>query len=106
MLGDGPERDGPSAAPGRAAGLLRTPPPGVSAMFRRSHHKVLAAITLLVAAAAFAPLDVAACPFCSSQGQTLTNDAAQASMILYGRLTNARLDPNDVNAGSTDLIIE
>jgi hypothetical protein len=27
-------------------------------------------------------------------------------MILFGRLTNARLDPKDVNAGTTDLVIE
>jgi hypothetical protein len=75
-------------------------------MLRRSHHKSLAVIAVFAAIVAFCPLDAPACPFCSAQGQTLTNDAAQASMILYGRLTNARLDPNDVNAGSTDLIIE
>jgi len=46
------------------------------------------------------------CPFCSPGGQTLTADATQASMILFGRLTNAKLDPNDVNAGTTDLEIE
>jgi hypothetical protein len=75
-------------------------------MLRRSHHKALAVITFVAAVVALRPFDASACPFCSAQGQTLTNDAAQASMILYGRLTNARLDPNDVNAGSTDLIIE
>ncbi len=66
-----------------------------------------AALVLLTAAAGLLSLPTAAaCPFCAAQGQTLTTDAAQAGMILYGRLTNARLDPKDVNAGSTDLIIE
>jgi hypothetical protein len=82
-------------------------------MLPRSCRKVLVVATLLTAGAAFLPADIfpfgssaVGCPFCTAQGQTLTNDAAQASMILYGRLTNARLDPKDFNAGSTDLIIE
>ncbi len=48
-----------------------------------------------------------ACPFCSMQGQTLTADVNQASMVLFGTLTNAKLDPNgDLGGGSTDLVIE
>jgi hypothetical protein len=46
-----------------------------------------------------------ACPFCSMQGQTLTADVNQASMVLFGTLTNAKLDPN-LGDGSTDLVIE
>jgi hypothetical protein len=47
------------------------------------------------------------CPFCSgTDGKTLTADAADASLILYGKLVNARLDPKDQNAGQTDLEIE
>src|SRR5437764_8091359 len=62
---------------------------------------ILAAAAGLVLAAT-----ATACPFCSAQSTTLTSDAGQAAMILFGRLTNARLDPNDVNAGATDLVIE
>jgi hypothetical protein len=74
----------------------------MSASLRRA-----AFVALLAAGAAlFATRPAVACPFCNAQGQTLTADAAQASMILFGRLTNARLDPNDVNSGTTDLEIE
>jgi len=45
-----------------------------------------------------------ACPFCSMQGQTLTGDVGQASMVLYGTLKDARL--NNDGTGSTDLQIE
>jgi hypothetical protein len=48
-----------------------------------------------------------ACPFCSMQGQTLTGDVNQASMVLFGTLTNARLNPNGgFGQGATDLKIE
>ena len=33
-----------------------------------------------------------ACPFCSMQGQTLTDEVKQAAMVLYGTLTNADLN--------------
>ena len=48
------------------------------------------------------------CPFCPAHSQTLTKDAEQAVMILYGRLNNAKLDPNsgDLTSGSTELIID
>ncbi len=48
-----------------------------------------------------------ACPFCSMQGQTLTGDVNQASMVLFGTLANARLNPNGgFGQGATDLKIE
>lgn len=48
-----------------------------------------------------------ACPFCSMQGQTLTGEVNQATMVLYGTLTNARLGGGDgLGDGSTDLQIE
>src|SRR5262249_28962765 len=48
-----------------------------------------------------------ACPFCTQQGQTLTQDVGQASMVLFGTLSNARLDPNGAfGQGATDLKIE
>ncbi|MCS7022570.1 MAG: hypothetical protein NZU63_12165 [Gemmataceae bacterium] len=49
-----------------------------------------------------------ACPFCAPSGNTLSNEVAQADMILYGSLANARLDPQDsgFNKGTTDFHIE
>jgi hypothetical protein len=56
---------------------------------------------------AIAALPLAACPFCSMQGQTLTGDINQASMVLFGTLTNAKLDASGaVGQGTTDLQIE
>jgi hypothetical protein len=71
---------------------------------RRSH---LFAIALLVCLClvpvAFAP----ACPFCTMQGQTLTNEVGQASMVLYGTLQNAKLgNAGDFGEGTTDLAVE
>jgi hypothetical protein len=41
------------------------------------------------------------------QGQTLIGDVNQASMVLYGTFTNAKLDSSgDLGQGSTDLVIE
>jgi hypothetical protein len=49
----------------------------------------------------------AACPFCGMQGQTLTGEVNDASLVLFGTLTNAKLDPaSDLGAGTTDLRIE
>jgi hypothetical protein len=48
---------------------------------------------------------VCACPFCNAQGQTLTADVNQASMVLFGTLANSRLDVGG-GQGSTDLEIE
>jgi hypothetical protein len=54
-----------------------------------------------------APVMARACPFCSMQGQTLTGDVNQASMVLFGTLANAKLDPNaGFGQGTTDLQIE
>jgi hypothetical protein len=47
------------------------------------------------------------CPFCTMQGQTLTNEVSQASMVLYGSLENAQVSRSgDFNEGTTDLVIE
>jgi hypothetical protein len=48
----------------------------------------------------------AECPFCSMQGQTLVGDIGQASMVLYGTFTNAQLNGNGQDGGTTDLAIE
>src|SRR5690242_13113980 len=64
---------------------------------------------VLIAALSWAcvPSPAAACPFCSMQGQTLTGEVNQASMVLYGTLANAKLDPNGgFGQGSTDLRID
>jgi hypothetical protein len=48
-----------------------------------------------------------ACPFCSMQGQTLLGDVNQASMVLYGTFTNAKLEAgSDFGQGTTDLVVE
>ena len=58
------------------------------------------ALVLLVGEAGSTP----GCPFCTMQGQTLTGDVGQASMVLFGTLKDARL--NNDGSGSTDLHIE
>lgn len=63
---------------------------------------LFAACALLLAPWAVAQ----ACPFCAAEGKTLTADAGEASLILFGKLSNARLDPKDAYAGQTDLEIE
>src|SRR5262249_37416040 len=49
---------------------------------------------------------VSACPFCTMQGQTLTQEVDQPSMVLYGTLQNAKPEPNGFGDGTTDLAIE
>jgi hypothetical protein len=57
---------------------------------------------LIVALAAFVVAPAPACPFCTMQGQTLTGEISQASLVLYGTLAN----PKDDGEGSTDLVID
>src|SRR5260370_27274372 len=53
------------------------------------------------------PTPAPSCPFCSMEGQTWIGDVNQASMVLFGTFTNAKLDASgDFGQGSTDLIIE
>jgi hypothetical protein len=53
------------------------------------------------------PAALSACPFCSMQGQTLTGDVNQASLVLVGTLANPKLDPNgEFGQGTTELHIE
>jgi hypothetical protein len=47
-----------------------------------------------------------ACPFCSAAGQTLTREVDQSSMVLFGILTNAKLNADAFDQGTTDLQIE
>src|SRR5260370_3092719 len=63
------------------------------------------AVAALVGIGSISP--VHACPFCSMQGQTLTDDVNEASMVLSGTLDNARLKANaGLGEGETDLKIE
>ncbi|HEY1378876.1 MAG TPA: hypothetical protein VGF55_18895 [Gemmataceae bacterium] len=62
--------------------------------------------TLVACAVLAAAQPAAGCPFCAAEGKTLTADANEASLILFGKLTNARLDPKDSFAGQTDLEVE
>lgn len=61
---------------------------------------------LAVAALVAAPAAAVACPFCSSQGQTLSGEVAQADLIVLGTMADVRIDPNDFTKGTTDLVIE
>jgi hypothetical protein len=67
--------------------------------------RVLPAL-LAVVACLLLTLPAPACPFCTMQGQTLTGDVGQASMVLVGTLTNAKLTGADSLEGTTDLMIE
>jgi hypothetical protein len=59
------------------------------------------AVLILVPAASPAP----GCPFCTMQGQTLTKDVSEASMVLVGTFTDAKMGEN-FGEGTTDLIVE
>jgi hypothetical protein len=68
-----------------------------------------AACLLLAAAWAVATAPGVACPFCSMQGQTLTGEVGQATMVLYGDLVNKKVEGKE-NAegeeGTTTLHVE
>ncbi|MCS7045247.1 MAG: hypothetical protein NZO58_02705 [Gemmataceae bacterium] len=62
------------------------------------------AAVLVLLVAAVVP-GTAACPFCGPEGATLVGDFTQASMVVFGSFTNARLGANGLD-GTTDFIIE
>jgi hypothetical protein len=67
--------------------------------------RLLPLLAILAGLAWLVPAD--ACPFCTMQGQTLTQDVNQASMVLFGTLKNAKLDPNgEFGQGTTDFEVE
>jgi hypothetical protein len=69
--------------------------------FRFASVLFLAAFIWLAAA-----MPTGACPFCSEErGPTLVGDFSQASMVLYGTFTNARLGKDGFD-GTTDFQIE
>lgn len=59
----------------------------------------------LLGSLALALGEVRACPFCATQGQTLSSEVGQADFIVLGTLKNAKRDPEDFSKGSTDLDI-
>ena len=59
----------------------------------------------LLLLASISPL-ASACPFCSSQGQTLSGEVGQADFIVLGTLSNVKRDPEDPTRGTTDLTIQ
>ncbi len=62
--------------------------------------------TLALALAIVTGARADACPFCAAGRQTLTQEAAQATLILFGTPTNAQFNPNAAFQGTTDLQIE
>ena len=63
-------------------------------------------LALLAALALPFPAVARACPFCNPVDQTLTKDAAQAMLIVFGSLSNPQYDPAHPFQGTTDLKIE
>jgi hypothetical protein len=68
----------------------------MAGLLRRSLPLLAAALVWALVAA-----PAGACPFCSGQGQTLTDEITQASMVVYGQLANA-----NEGAETTDLKVE
>ena len=62
-------------------------------------------VLVIILAGALLAMPAPACPFCSMQGQTLTADVNQASMVLFGTLANAKLyeDVEDALRRQVDL---
>jgi len=73
-------------------------------MRRSAQTRWFTGLALLAALAVAGP--AAACPFCPSADQTLTKDAAQAMLIVFGTLTNPQYDPAQPLQGTTDLKVE
>lgn len=66
-------------------------------------------VLVLALPALMLPIALAsACPFCAMQGPTLTGEVAQAKLVLYGQLTNAKeqKDFKGDNEGTTDLVVD
>jgi hypothetical protein len=71
------------------------------------HRQWIAFVALALLALTAWPGTTHSCPFCNMQGQTLTTEVNQASMVLFGTLTNAKVSPTgDLDGGTTDLVID
>lgn len=72
-------------------------------MMNTRHSRLFFAAVAAIISASFSD----ACPFCGMQGQTLTGEVNDASLVLFGTLTNPQLDlKSDLGQGTTDLKIE
>jgi hypothetical protein len=81
-------------------------PTGVSLMAGLLRRFPVALLAAFASVLLIQPTPAKCCPFCSVQGQTLTGDVSQASMVVVGTPTNARLnDPAGLD-GTTDITIE
>jgi hypothetical protein len=67
-------------------------------------HMLRRSLWVFIAAGALLGLTMPAraCPFCTMQGETLTDAVSQASMVLLGTHKNAKLDPGG-EGGTTEL---
>jgi hypothetical protein len=66
-------------------------------------------VVTAVAGLLLTAIPASACPLCNPTGTTFANEVAQADLILYGTLTNAKPDPKEpeaFNKGTTDLAID
>ena len=68
----------------------------------------LSIVVIMLSAIIFGPCtpSIQACPFCSSQGQTLSDSVKQAGMILFGTMGNAKQEGDSFDRGTTDLTID
>ena len=62
--------------------------------------------SLLALLGALITVPLLACPFCSTQGQTLLNEFNQANVVAFGTLKNAKRDPARPGTGTTEFDIE
>src|SRR5262245_24718594 len=63
---------------------------------------VIAVLVVIAGPAAASP----GCPLCTPTGTTLAGEVAQADLMLYGTLSNAKQDLSDLTKGTTDLAID
>jgi hypothetical protein len=95
------------ALPFRSIRTRKEFPPMTGPRTRRLLVLPLGLLAVLACAVLASP--AMACPFCGMQGQTLTQEVNQASMVLYGTLANPQQKGNplaEVVEGTTDLILE
>lgn len=73
---------------------------------RGASHRGIAAVTLLSLITVWPVLGC--CPFCEQQGKTLAKEIAEAKLVVYGTLANAKINvsADGTDQSTTDLLIE
>ena len=71
-----------------------------------SVYRIVAASLALLSFLMLPSRPAQACPFCSTQGQTLSGEVSQADFIVLGRMKNAQRDLSDFTKGTTELVID